>query len=166
MSFLRVLRATSRKKLILISATEERVGSPAPALAPALGRSSLPARGQGGQGGQGRRPPPVWWPRQEQEGPPGLRGGMGPQDWAEASGREVAGAFLRLPRRPRSRPRPLFLECSLYIAFGITTAGFLYGEGLSGRRPPVPALCVTSCTRRETVILLAPCGVFPCFVTM
>lgn len=40
MSFLRVLRATSRKKLILILATEERTGPLAPAPALALGPSS------------------------------------------------------------------------------------------------------------------------------
>lgn len=43
MSFLRMLRATSRKKLILILATEERIGPPAPALGP----SPRPASGQG-----------------------------------------------------------------------------------------------------------------------
>lgn len=150
MSFLRVLRATSRKKLILISATEERAG-PRSGTGSGLGPLVPP----GAQAGQGGRPQ-----RQEREGPRG-RVAVGDRG-TRGVGRPGGG---RVSQAPQPHARPLFLECSLYIAFGITTAGFLYGEGLSGRCPPVPALCVTSCTRRETVILLAPCGVFPCFVT-
>lgn len=157
MSFLRVLRATSRKKLILISATEERAG-PRSGTGFGLGPLVPP----GARAGQGRAAAAAEC--QEREGPRGhVAGG---DRGTQGVGRPGGGCVSQAPPPPpQPHARPLFLECSLYIAFGITTAGFLYGEGLSGRCPPVPALCVTSCTRRETVILLAPCGVFPCFVT-